>query len=506
MTETMLHGTFRFADGPLVRDREEQYTYTDDFFRTDARIADARLRTMSFVLCMASFPSTEAKDYDRVYRNAETLLSEIGFEDFCVNEDFRRPPKEDTLGILAAHKRIVENGRDMSVIAVGLRGADYGDEWADNILLGESGEATGFAASARILEAFLRQYLEDLGSKRTEHVKLWLTGYSRVAAVVNLVGAQIDRDPAAYHTRTEDLYVYTFECPAAAPIGEERVYPSIHNFLHPHDLVPYLAPRVWGFCRYGNDEIPVPKMADEAFPVLYEKVREQVAHLNPEMRYDPTDFQPVHLVGKDLVELRSNPGPFGKRQLEDWWYDARQDEFLEHFFVFMNRAGIMMGRDGMTEAENRRTFARFYQTSASDTAKVYLGASAEDHARMRKNIENVVDLDLHGARRAWFYLQLLRGRARNIRKLEVFLEQCMRVRAMKTKSGIGREQEVNETLIRVRPLVRYFLKCASVDAREHHFAYLPTLIHNLDRLVISHLPEVILAWLEVLEERESTRS
>ena len=499
MTDFVKQGTFRFADGPLVHDREGHYTYSDDFFRRDARILDLQLRTMSFVLCMVSFPSTEAKNYDHVYRNAEVLLSEIGFTDLQVNEDFQKPPENDTLGILAAHKVIEEDGEPVSVLAVTLRGADYGDEWANNITLGESGEASGFASCARILEDFLHAYMTQLGDRLTKRVKFWLVGYSRVGTVVNLVGAKIDREAAAYRTRTEDLYVYTFAAPAAAPIEEDRAYPSIHNFVNPHDLVPHLAPRVWGFRRYGTDDY-VPRMASDEFPALYERARKKVAALNPDMRYDPTEFQPMCLRGTDFADART-PSRFSrKNRSESWWKDARQDEFLTCFFEFMNAAGIQMGREDMTVAENRRTFARFYQTSAADTAKLYLGSAPEDHARMRKNIENVVDLDVRDRRKVWFYLQLLRGHARNIRNLELYLGKCMRVRAIRTKDVPGRAQEVDETLLRVQPLVRYFLKCTSVDAKKHHLSYLPSLIHNRDRIVVSHLPEVVLAWLEVLQE------
>ena len=491
----MIKGTFRFADGPVVCDREGTYQYADDFFRGDAREADERLRAMSFAFCMACFPSTEASNYERVYRNAEALLGEIGFTDLVVNDDFRRPPAGETLGILAAHKVIGQGDDAFSVVAVGLRGADYGDEWADNILLEESGEAEGFARGADNLAAFLRDYLARIADALCARVKIWLSGFSRVAAIVNLLGAKIDREADSYGTRTEDLFVYTFECPAAAPAEDDRAYPSIHNFINPHDLVPYLAPRKWGFKRYGVDDGAVPRISSEEFRRRFGEVKKVLRKLNPELVYDILDFRPVCLDGTEFREVRRLGARTGRRRPEGWWYSARQDDYLERFLPFISEAGLPPdGGKQRTDADRRRFFTREMQASAAYAADLFFAATEAERNRIRKNIRDILEIDLQGLRKAQFYLRLRSGTGKSLQKNVEKLGKWMRRRVLQTAPE--RAAELDGIFAEVAALVTFFIRSASVDARRHHFAFLPTMIHNVDRITVAHMPEVIYAWLQ----------
>ena len=90
-------------------------------------------------------------------------------------------------------------------------------------------------------------------------VKIWISGFSRAAAVANLTAGRLTR---ADVFAKEDVYAYTFATPAAVlnppATGDENIF----NILSPTDVVPQVMPAEWGYGRYGTDLwIPVPEFS-----------------------------------------------------------------------------------------------------------------------------------------------------------------------------------------------------------------------------------------------------
>jgi hypothetical protein len=155
-----------------------------------------------------------------------------------------------------------------TVVAVAVRGGKYGDEWGSNGRVGRDGEALGyhygFRKSAEDALVQLKEYAAENEISLGE-AKIWITGFSRGAAVSNVLAAiLVDEgavDPA-------NLYAYTFATPST--VSQSRVtgeYPGIYNVVNPLDIVTRLPMNVsgtsetasgrtinydWDYVKYGE--------------------------------------------------------------------------------------------------------------------------------------------------------------------------------------------------------------------------------------------------------------
>ena len=102
-------------------------------------------------------------------------------------------------------------------------------------------------------------------------VKLWMGGYSRGAAVANLLAARLNKELSGL--AREDVFVYTFATPVAlgpqdypnlqqdydnnhnadGTLKESWGESNIFNIVSSGDIVPCLMPEEWGYHRNGND-------------------------------------------------------------------------------------------------------------------------------------------------------------------------------------------------------------------------------------------------------------
>lgn len=297
------------ATGEDGTDYSTTFYYTDDYFAPSAINDAATSRTMlwsdldntALATCSMDFAvaaMTSAKDdvlratsetwnnsvYNRVIndgtysgkvkeRNVREFLSTCGFSNIeCTDLDTR--PRNDSIGYTIASKEITvwdgEHNSKYTLIAVGVRGAGYGQEWASNITIGNpatgqipsNGRHFGFDDSAQKVCTAIDTYLR--AHNITNSVKYWVTGFSRAAAVANLVAGYLSDDQATFHTSDRqlngnpDVYAYTWECPQAAkktnsPDTNFTNYKNIHNILNPMDAVPKVSPDAFNHQRLGVD-------------------------------------------------------------------------------------------------------------------------------------------------------------------------------------------------------------------------------------------------------------
>lgn len=257
--------TFRYATNfKKSKDAEGTCYYSDGYFLNDARIYDSHLATMSLCFAMSSFARAgkdwsdnpaDASTGETRWQNAYDLLTELGYSDFDVNEDWGAEPTKDSIGVLAAYK--INDYKDIPVIAVAVRGQGYGQEWASNFTVGKTGNHTGFQKGRDDVLKFLQGYVAE--KQITGPVKIWITGYSRAGCVANMVGGKLV-DSNSYlgngvTVAQEDLYVYTFEAPMGVLKSNAKGnYKNIHNTINLNDIVPMVAPSSWGFTRYNTDK------------------------------------------------------------------------------------------------------------------------------------------------------------------------------------------------------------------------------------------------------------
>ncbi len=254
-SDKLISGKFNYASGE-ERDYEADFYYNDSYFSTDSSKYNHNLGTMSICFAMSAFGSNCYPYYFKS-NNAKTLLKKLEFDEFETNAYFKIKPTIDTIGALAAYKKVRCNGKEYTLIAVAVRGAGYEREWSGNFKIGDLGQHDGFSEAKDNVLAFLREYIRQ--KKISGDIKIWITGYSRAAATANLVAGAIDDGTflgKAVTLKPSDLYAYTFGTPAGALLSEiqnKYKYNNIYNIINPSDPVPKVAPTAMGFCRYGND-------------------------------------------------------------------------------------------------------------------------------------------------------------------------------------------------------------------------------------------------------------
>ena len=320
-------GTFEFAATDEKFDYSSTYYYEDAYFDKNAEEYDCCLATMSLCLAISAFGVNGAslkEDYytpeeaiknpisgnywwpngvitkDNVYKNqwsnVENLLKELGFDCIEKNDDFKTEPGTDTIGVIAGLKTVRTDNGDYTLIALATRGGNYFSEWAGNFNIGVSGNHQGFETAKNTAKKFLNDYIEQKDSYIHGTVKMWMAGYSRGGAVVNLLAGDITTSKTignGGYKRSilpQNVFAYCFEPPRGlstqvCSIEQAKTYKNIHNIVNPNDIVPLVAMEEWGFIRYGVDHKYIP---DPQYTSTYNK-----AAANRMVYYQTFDTQAV---------------------------------------------------------------------------------------------------------------------------------------------------------------------------------------------------------------------
>lgn len=263
---------FYFASGE-EKDYEAVCHYSDNYFRKAScgtRQLDGynhSLSTASLCLALSAFGSNDGgnSDYTNKYKNVEKLLTDLEFEEFDKNDWFVKKPQSDSIGVVAANKKLSIDDKECTLIAVAVRGG-YESEWAGNFTLGKSGQHYGFAQAKKQVLDFLKSYIRE--NKISGDIKIWLTGYSRAAATANLVAGALDDGEKlgdGVVLKKEDLYAYCFETPMGATKSEIKnrlKYNNIYNIINKNDPVTKVAMSALDFTRFGGDYFLPDKISD----------------------------------------------------------------------------------------------------------------------------------------------------------------------------------------------------------------------------------------------------
>ena len=272
-------------------DYKATFYYTDDYFSHSAinenvtsksvpwtELDDASLATASMDLAVASYAtgagdvvkaSTKTwanTDYSDRAANAREFLTTCGFEGFEAY-DYDHAPTRDSIAYVLANKKIhvwdeaSQSNKDYTLVAVGVRGAGYGSEWASNVEVGDPSDPAarntphqGFHKSALKVVEGVKQYITD--NNIEGDVKYWVSGFSRAASVANLTAAYITDRAEEFHSAQKDIYGYTWECPQAAETAKDPLdYKNIHNIVNAMDVVPMVSPSVFEHQRLGVDYV-----------------------------------------------------------------------------------------------------------------------------------------------------------------------------------------------------------------------------------------------------------
>lgn len=273
-----------------MKERTHECYYSDRLFDHSSLEYDHQLAKVSFALAAASPASRTSDPYWGVNgfvgreSNLADALEKLGFANAQFphyDEDLNHT--EDITAWAVAQKTVEENGQRTTTFAVIVRSAGYGSKWVSNLHAGEGSEHIGFVTAAQKMSEELREYLNSVAQKmELGKVRLWLCGYSRGAAIGNLVATQlVGMLPGL---EKEDVFVYLFGVPSAltaadrpemqqdydnnhAPDGTlkpEWGRSNIFNIIASGDPVARMLPEDWGFHRNGNDRyLPATRLAQE---------------------------------------------------------------------------------------------------------------------------------------------------------------------------------------------------------------------------------------------------
>ena len=232
--ETVKTGKFKYMPA-FEEETEEIYYYSDNYVKESGKVNNEHLLTMSYNLALSTFEIRGSTYTSQLYKD-------IGFKNIQA-DDMNEETSLNTIGTVIAHKKIDNS----NVIAVAIRGEKYDCEWGNNFIVGKSGNAKGFDDASKKVISRIKKYISD---NNLDNVKLWITGYSRAGAVADLIGVFINENLEQFNITENDLYVYTFETPAASV--SSTIYDNIYVVKNKNDIIPMLYPKEWGFFTNGK--------------------------------------------------------------------------------------------------------------------------------------------------------------------------------------------------------------------------------------------------------------
>ena len=213
------------------------YPYSDDYFRASPEEYNHDLARLTLGLALAASRNVEHPDAQD--DNLVSFYQDIGFSRIETGTYSSKPSARSiTFGI--AEKTI----GDRTVIACSVCGGNYGAEWASNLEIGKTIRAAGFRDSSLIVKTAIEEYLKK--NSVSGNTALWITGFSRGAAVANITAADFTESGIF-----EDVYAYTFATPRTTK--EPVRFGNIFNIIQKEDVVPKIPLADWGFERFGRD-------------------------------------------------------------------------------------------------------------------------------------------------------------------------------------------------------------------------------------------------------------
>ncbi len=274
-----------------IRSNREAYRYSIWFpdypFFRPATQYDGNLAVMSLAMALSANralnPSEESEEQFDPSLHLEQFLTDAGFENIR-KDDYSKETSMYTISMAMGARRMTAEGEEpFTLIAIGVCGGGYKNEWQSNLTPGEGELHEGFLSASNLVIDRLAGYILTNGIQG--RIKVWISGFSRAAAVSNVTAGLLVRDGVF---PKEDVYAYTFATPAAVHDAPESGYENIFNILNPMDIVPQVMPADWGFSRYGTD-LYIPVTEFSSIGELFTSTRADVARdtFGIEANYSP---------------------------------------------------------------------------------------------------------------------------------------------------------------------------------------------------------------------------
>ncbi len=299
--------------------------YESDYFRKDARVFDKDLALLSYALAAST-------SSDNAVKTLEMMMFDGLVQHW--NDDDHINGCSYVIG-----RRKVDGH---NLVAVYIKGIGYSVEWAGNMMMGASGNHYGFeAASSEVYDA-LKGYIAE--NNLEKDLKLWITGYSRGAAITDALAYDIITQEEI-KIGQKDLFVYAFEPPASIASDAIEAYKCIHNFFVEADLVASIPPAIpsadYGLSRPGVD-LKMSFTVDSINDSLHKYVGPDVSmpeFTSADDYADPAEFLTYFIKGATSATEAESAASLESR---DKFYSTIQDRLTYLVTVLMkgNRAGL----------------------------------------------------------------------------------------------------------------------------------------------------------------------
>lgn len=214
--------------------------YSDDWLLQPDNEYNHKLMQLSFALAAAGFRDKQQRLTEKD-ANILKFFSRTGFTN-TQTDDFNRETSESTVASAIASKRI----GDATIIAVSVSGNNYQNEWLSNLTVNSEERAHGFNAAADKVFERIKEYIRS--NQLSGELRLWVSGYSRAAAISNILAADAT-DSGLFAA----VYGYTIATPRTTKEKDAARYDNIFNIINPFDPVPLVPFPEWGYIRYGQD-------------------------------------------------------------------------------------------------------------------------------------------------------------------------------------------------------------------------------------------------------------
>ncbi len=276
-----------FGDPGFGKELTWHIPYSDGMFSQSAKTYHHDLAQASLGLALSAFRENFDKNPHFIADNhVIDYLTQAGFSDF-ESTDYDQTPSLQTVATVIGSKEMTDAEGPFMLIAVGVSGGGYSHEWLSNFTVGNADRHVGFNRAAQNVEGRILLYMTS--RRISGRIKLWISGYSRAAAISNIVGADMtDYGPFG----AENTFVYTFATPRTTREESLATYLNIFNIIGKTDVVPMVPMAEWGFRRYGNDLFLPAQETDTDFHIRFaraSKVFEELTGIalwnNPEVNH-----------------------------------------------------------------------------------------------------------------------------------------------------------------------------------------------------------------------------
>ena len=224
-----------------------QVPFSLSWFRNDAREYNHDLAKLSLGLATSAFRTSKqrAENKGGTDYNVRSFMEQAGFTELR-SDDYDKTPSMYTISTVMGHQTVNGGDEPFELIAVGVCGQGYMDEWESNLSVGTGENPEGFYSAAHLVYDRVFGYISE--NHLEGRIKIWISGFSRAAAVSNITASLLsDADDFSQ----EDVFAYTFATPMTVRDAEPESYGNIFNICGKMDPVPKVPFEDWGYSRYG---------------------------------------------------------------------------------------------------------------------------------------------------------------------------------------------------------------------------------------------------------------